>query len=167
MQSAEKTTQVTVERHELVSGATFDTVLDAVLAGLGRPDFPEFQKRIEWLKSWPEFHDAVEAEAGSAGLMVFLQLDVGSVLELNPEEPSYKSVRIIAGNPVTMSGMAGTTPEAASFAPVTILVYEATDGVHLVYDTMVSNVPELTGRAADTAHTLDAEVLHLLRTAAG
>jgi uncharacterized protein (DUF302 family) len=165
--SAETTSTIAVQRHDLVSSAPFDAVLRDVLAGLGRPDFPKFVEHLASIGPWPEYRDAVEAEAGSAGLMVFLQLDVGAVVTRNPEEPSYRSVRLIAGNPVTMSGMAGTAPVAAAFAPVTILVYEAADGVHLVYDTMTSSVPDLAGHAADTARGLDAEVLGLLRSAAG
>jgi hypothetical protein len=44
----------------------------------------------------------------------------------------------VVGNPDTMKQMAVHVPDAASYAPVTILVDERPDGVHLSNDTMAS-----------------------------
>ena len=159
---------VALDRHEYVSTAGFDEIHAAVLAGLGRPDFAAFVERIDAIGNWDDFKAAVEAQAGSSGLLVFLELDIGSVIVRDPAAAAYRSVRIIAGNPVTMESMTRTTPGAAAFAPVTILVFEAADGVHLRYDTITSaEGGELSAEAAAIAQHLDEAVLTLLADAAG
>ncbi len=66
-----------------------------------------------------------------------------------------------------MKEMAGTVPDAASYAPVTILVDERPDGVHLSYDSMASLVAPYGSEAAVVvARELDAKVEGLLETAA-
>jgi hypothetical protein len=58
--------------------------------------------------------------------------------------------------------------DAAAYAPVTILVDERPDGVHLSYDAMVSLLaPYDSTPATAVASDLDAQVLRLLATAAG
>ena len=42
------------------------------------------------------------------------------------------------GNPLIMKEMAKHVPDAGSYAPVTILVDERPDGVHLSYDKMAA-----------------------------
>jgi uncharacterized protein (DUF302 family) len=49
-----------------------------------------------------------------------------------------KIVRFEIGNPLIVKEMAKHVPEAGSYAPVTILVDERSDGVHLSYDKMAS-----------------------------
>jgi hypothetical protein len=63
--------------------------------------------------------------------------------------------------------MAKTVPDAASYAPVTILVDERADGVHLSYDSMASLLAPYGSQSALTvAMDLDANVESLLKTAA-
>jgi uncharacterized protein (DUF302 family) len=58
-------------------------------------------------------------------------------------------------------------PDAGSYAPVTILVYEREDGVHVSYDTMASYLaPYENEKALRVARDLDAKVLRLLTEAA-
>ena len=53
-------------------------------------------------------------------------------------------------------------------APVTVLVYEQSDGVHLTYDTMASLLaPYANAEALVIARNLDAKIESLLREAAG
>ncbi len=55
-----------------------------------------------------------------------------------------------------------------SYAPVTILVYEGSDGVHLCYDTMASLLSSYeSAEAIEVARSLDAKVIKLLNEAAG
>jgi uncharacterized protein (DUF302 family) len=161
------TTTVAVERHELVSRRPFDDVLAAVDAGLGHPDFAALTAGLAETNDWDRYRELVAAEAGTSGLMVFLRLDLGAVVAVDPDAHPFRAVRIIAGNPVTMESMVRSTPGAGAFAPVTLLLFEAADGVHLRYDTVTSAVgdgwdPAAKARAAD----LDAAVLTLLRSAA-
>ncbi|GAB3398502.1 hypothetical protein GCM10027515_03840 [Schumannella luteola] len=160
-------TQVVVERHDLVSSRDFATVRDAVHAGLGHPDFPVLAARLAGIADPAEFRAVVAGAAGPAGLMIFLELDLGAVVARDPDAVAFRAVRIIAGNPVTMESMVRTTPQAAAGAPVTILVFERDDGVHLRYDTCTSLAgAELTPDAAAHAAELDRAVLELLDSAA-
>jgi hypothetical protein len=52
---------------------------------------------------------------------------------LNP-----KSVRLIMGNPLIMQSMTRLVPDAGSYAPVTVLIDQRPDGVHMSYDEMAS-----------------------------
>lgn len=100
--------------------------------------------------------------------MEFLRLDLGAAMRKDPAAKAYKLVRIIAGNPLIMKQMAEHVPDAGSYAPVTILVYEDRDGVHLCYDTMASFLASYGNSAAlEVAKGLDAKVMKLLGEAAG
>jgi hypothetical protein len=64
--------------------------------------------------------------------------------------------------------MAKHVPDAGSYAPVTVLVDERADGVHLSYDRMASFLAPYGNRdALDVARDLDSKVEDLLRNAAG
>jgi hypothetical protein len=66
-----------------------------------------------------------------------------------------------------MKEMAKRVPDAGSYAPVTILVDERSDGVHLTYDRMVSLLaPYGKADALQVAHELDLKVERLLNEAA-
>jgi uncharacterized protein (DUF302 family) len=158
---------VAVERHDLVSSRSFHDVLSRVRAGLGAPDFAALTARLAGIRDWDEFRRVVAAQAGTSGLMIFLELDLGGVVARDPDATPFAAARIIAGNPVTMESMVRTTPQAGAAAPVTILVFERQDGVHLRYDTVASMCgAELTSDAARHAHDLDDAVLSLLESAA-
>jgi hypothetical protein len=49
---------------------------------------------------------------------------------------------LFVGNPLVMKEMAKHVPDAGSYAPVTVLVDEREDGVHLSYDKMVTGQPK-------------------------
>jgi hypothetical protein len=58
-------------------------------------------------------------------------------------------------------------PDAGSYAPVTILIDERPDGVHLSYDRMASLLaPYKNAAALNVARELDAKVEALLASAA-
>jgi hypothetical protein len=66
-----------------------------------------------------------------------------------------------------MREMVRHTVDAGSYAPVTILVDERPDGVHLSYDRMVSLLaPYENQQALAVARDLDSKVENLLRKAA-
>jgi uncharacterized protein (DUF302 family) len=71
------------------------------------------------------------------------------------------------GNPLIMKQMAEHVPDAGSYAPVTILVSEREDGVHLSYDSMSSYlVPYQNAQSLEVARALDEKVIALLQQAA-
>ncbi len=66
-----------------------------------------------------------------------------------------------------MKEMAKHVPDAGSYAPVTILVDERSDGVHLSYDKMASFLaPYENKEALKVAQDLDLKVEDLLNQAA-
>ena len=70
-------------------------------------------------------------------------------------------------NPLVMKQMAEHVHDAASYAPVTILIDERPDGVHLSYDRMASYLASYGNLAAlEVARTLDARIEALLTAAA-
>jgi len=76
-------------------------------------------------------------------------------------------VRFIIGNPLIMKEMAKHVPDAGSYAPVTALVDERADGVHLSYDRMVSFLgPYGNAAALNVARNLDSKVEKILQQAA-
>ncbi len=74
---------------------------------------------------------------------------------------------MLIGNPLIMKEMAKHVPDAGSYAPVTVLVDERSDGVHLSYDKMVSFLAPYGNREAlQVAEDLDNKIETLLREAA-
>ena len=72
-------------------------------------------------------------------------------------------MRLVIGNPLVMKEMAKHVPEAASYAPVTVLVDDRGDGVHLSYDRMASLLaPYGNMEALAIARDLDSKIENLL-----
>ncbi len=162
------TKRFAVERFSVVSAKSFEDVLVGLDRGIGRPDMSALRKKMNDAPSFAEYEKVIHEAVGSVDLMEFLRLDLGSALRKDPRVEAYKIVRIIAGNPLIMKQMAEYVPDAGSYAPVTILVYEGKDGVHLCYDTMVSFLSPYESQAAlDVAKSLDEKVIKLLTEAAG
>lgn len=167
--SQESESTVEVRRVTVTSTQPFDDVVAAVYAGLGRvPDFGQAVRDWYTTRDRDEFDAAVEPMAGSSGLLEFISLDLGAVLAIRDPARSSRLLRIIAGNPVTMSKMTATMRDAGSYAPVTILIAERPDGVTLSYDQVASAIAPYAGNEASAiAEALDDSVLTLLRDAAG
>ena len=94
---------------------------------------------------------------------------VGSWRDLRKEtgNETPKIVRFVIGNPLIMKEMAKHVPDAGSYAPVTVLVDERADGVHLSYDRMASLLAPYENRdALEVARNLDRKIEDLLREAA-
>jgi uncharacterized protein (DUF302 family) len=77
-------------------------------------------------------------------------------------------MRLVIGNPLIMKEMAKHIHDAGSYAPVTLLIDERPDGVHLSYDRMASFLaPYNSPEALKVAQALDEKVETLLKKAAG
>ena len=73
-------------------------------------------------------------------------------------------MRFMIGNPLIMKEMAKHVPDAGSYAPVTILVDQRPDGVHLSYDKMASLLaPYGNPKALAVTRDLDSKIESLLR----
>ena len=78
-----------------------------------------------------------------------------------------RSLRLVIGNPLIMKEMVDHVPDAGSYAPVTILIDERTDGVHLSYDRMASFLASYgNADSLKVAQELDAKLEALLAAAA-
>jgi len=101
-----------------------------------------------------------------SGLMEFVRFDLGDVVR--KERPAApRSLRLVAGNPLIMKEMVKRVPDAGSYAPVTILIDERPDGVHLSYDRMASFLASYGNpEALKVAEDLDAKVEAVLTKAA-
>ncbi len=99
--------------------------------------------------------------------MMFMELDHGTILRKETELDTPKIVRFLIGNPLIMKEMAKHVPDAGSYAPVTILIDERPDGVHLTYDKMASLLaPYGNPNALAVARDLDSKIENLLRESA-
>ena len=99
--------------------------------------------------------------------MSFMQLDQGGVMRKETGRDTPRIVRLLIGNPLIMKEMAKHVPDAGSYAPVTVLVDERADGVHLSYDKMESFLAPYGNRdALEVARNLDKKIEDLLGQAA-
>jgi uncharacterized protein (DUF302 family) len=139
-----------------------------VNVAIGHPDMAEFGRSTHQARSFAELKSAVEKGLGTVGLMLFMQLDHGAILRKETGRETPKMIRFVIGNPLIMKEMAKHVPDAGSYAPVTVLVDERGDGVHLSYDRMASLLAPYGNRdALEVARDLDSKVENLLRNAAG
>ena len=159
--------KIEVERFSLTSSRPFDEVLAAIKGAVGNPDMVDFAKTTSAARTFVELESAVSKALGKTGLMRFMELDHGAVIRKATGRDTPRMVRLIIGNPLIMKEMAKRVPDAGSYAPVTVLVDERTDGVHLSYDRMASLLgPYRNPDALEVARSLDTKVEDLLRRAA-
>jgi len=99
--------------------------------------------------------------------MLFIEFDHGMIVRKGTERHSARIIRLVIGNPLIMKEMAKHVPDAGAYAPVTVLVDERADGIHVSYDRMASLLASYgSNDALNVARDLDAKVEDLLRQAA-
>ncbi len=156
-----------IERLSVISGKSFNETVAALRAAVGHPDMAEFAKVTKGAGTFAELESAIQKGLGKTGFMMFMELDQGGVLRRETGLGSPHIVRFLIGNPLIMKEMARHVPDAGSYAPITILVDERPDGVHLSYDTMVSLLsPYGNQEALVVAGDLDSKIEALLRESA-
>ena len=156
-----------IERFSVTSSKPIEKVVAALKAAVGQPDMAEFAKMTKGAQTFAELERAVQKGLGRTELMIFMELDLGAILRRETGRDVPRVVRFIIGNPLIMKEMVRHVPDAGSYAPVTILVDERSDGVHLSYDRMTSLLAPYGNRdALDVARHLDAKVESLLRESA-
>ena len=158
--------KIEIERFSVTSSKPFDQVIAALNAAIGHPDMAEFARSTREARSFAELKSAVEKGLSEAGLMLFMQLDHGAVVRKETGRDTPRIIRFVIGNPLIMMEMAKHVPDAGSYAPVTVLVDERPDGVHLSYDRMASFLATYGNRdALRVAVDLDNKVETLLHEA--
>jgi uncharacterized protein (DUF302 family) len=160
--------KVEMERFTLVSSKPFDDVVAAIKAAIGHPNMVEFSQSIQAATSEAELEAAVRPVLGETGLMQFVEFDHGMVVRKGTERHASRIIRLVIGNPLIMKEMAKHVPDAGSYAPVTVLVDQRADVVHISYDVMASLLaPYGNADALKVARDLDARLEDLLQKAAG
>jgi aliphatic nitrilase len=161
------TIEVPVRRVSVVSSRPFEEVVRRLTATIGHPHMNAFHEAVAAATTVAELQEVVQGAIGSSDLMEFVRFDAGEVLRKERGGQGPKILRLVVGNPLIMKEMAKTVPDAASYAPITILVDERADGVHLSYDSMASLIAPYGSQAAlAVARDLDAKIEGLLETAA-
>ncbi len=159
--------KVEVEQFSMTTSKPFEAVVVALEAAVGHPDIGEYFRATNGARTFAELESAVQGRLGRTGLMMFLELDQGALLRRETGFDTPKVMRFVIGNPLIMKEMAKHVPDAGSYAPVTVLVDEQPDGVHLYYDKMASLLaPYRNPDVLAVARDLDAKVEALLTAAA-
>ena len=159
--------KIEIERFSLTTSKAFNEVIAGVNAATAHPHMAEFGRSTHEARSFAELKSAVEKGLSKVGLMLFMQLDHGAILRKETGHETPKMIRFVIGNPLIMKEMAKHIPDAGSYAPVTVLVDERADGVHLSYDRMASFLaPDGNRDALEVARNLDKKIEDLLRQAA-
>ena len=159
--------KIEVERFTLRSSKPFDEVVAALNSAVGHPDMAEFWKSTHSAQSDAELQNTIEKGLGRTGLMLFVEFDHGAIVRSGTGRDKPRMIRFVVGNPLIMREMAKHVPDAGSYAPVTVLVDERADGVHLSYDRMESFLaPYQNAAALNVARELDAKVEAMLASAA-
>ena len=161
------TIEVKVRRFSVVSSKPFEEIVRRLTTSIGHPDMKAFHAAIAGATTLADLEEVVQGAIGSSDLMEFIRFDAGEVLRKERGGQGPKMLRLVVGNPLIMKEMAKTVPDAASYAPVTILVDERADGVHLSYDLMASLLAPYGSQAVlAVARDLDLKIESLLETAA-
>ena len=159
--------EIKVQRFSIISSRPFDEVLQRVTAAISLPDMNVFHKDLIASTTLADMEDVVHRSIGSSGLMEFMRFDSGQVLRKERHGQGPEILRLVVGNPLIMKEMAKHVPDAAAYAPVTILIDERADGVHLSYDLMASLLAPYGNQAALlVARDLDSKVKKLIEIAA-
>lgn len=161
------TTQFEMQRISITSSKSFGEIVKVIDATISHPDVREFLKNVESAKSFAEIEALVHNAIGRSDFMEFIRFDLGAILRMDRGEQAPRSMRLVIGNPLIMKQMVEHVPDTGSYAPVTILIDERTDGVHLSYDRMATFLASYgSADALKVAQELDAKVEALLLAAA-
>src|SRR6202050_2585860 len=123
--------RIEVERFSVTTPKPFESVVAALKAGIGRLDLFDFAKVSKSPGPFTELEEVINRDMGKTGLMLFLEFDHGAVLRKETGLNKPKIVRLVIGNPLVMKEMAKDVHDAGAYEPVTVLIDEREDGVHL------------------------------------
>ena len=161
------TKQLNVERVSYISQKPFSKVLEALDAAVGHPKMDEMWQQLFKADTVADVEEIMRSCVGSSGLIEFLRFNHGDIVYKEKTGSKPGIVRLVVGNPSIMRQMAEHVPDAGSYAPVTILIDERPDGVHLSYDRMASFLATYqNAEALKVARDLDSKVEALLNSVA-
>src|SRR5579863_3406869 len=150
--------KVEMERYTVTSSKPFDAVVAAIKALIGHPNMAELWQATQLATTAAELEAAIQPVLGESGLMQFVEFDHGMIIRKGTEHHTSRIIRLVIGNPLIMREMAKRVQDTGSYAPVTVLVDELADGVHISYDRMASLLAPYGNRdALCVARDLDAK----------
>ena len=159
-------THLNVERLWLISDKPFESVLAAIKSGIGHPDMNRLWQEIWSAGSFQGVEALVTAALGPPGLMQFGEFDDGGFIRKDRGAGTPQAMRLLIGNPLIMKQMTELVPDAAAYAPVTILIDERDGKVHVSYDRMASLLSVYNNPGATKiAEALDTKIETLMLTA--
>ena len=159
-------TQLKVDRLSLVSDKPFESVLAVIKGGIGHPNMTQLWEEIWSAASFQGVEALVTAALGPTGLMQFGEFDDGGFIRKDRGAGTPQALRLLIGNPLIMKQMTELVPDAAAYAPVTILIDERDGKVHVSYDRMASLLSVYNNPGATKiAEALDTKIETLMRTA--
>ena len=159
--------QVPLQRFSVTSSKSFESVVQYLEAQFGHPDMSAFLKTVSGAKNFKEIEKFINRAVGPSGLMEFTRFNIGDIIRKERGTSSPRIIRLVVGNPLIVKQMVVHVPDAAAYGPVTILVDERSDGVHLSYDRMASLLaPYGSDEAIEVAEQLDSKIEGLLKSAA-
>jgi len=159
--------EIQVQRVTVISSDPFDEVVARIDAQIGHTDLLKFHRKLSAARNEAEMKRIVNPVAQPNGIMELARFDLGDVLRKENGSNRPRILRIVAGNPLIMKEMVKHVPDAGSYAPITILIDERADGVHIAYDTMVSHLaPYGNNDALHVARGLDAKIEKIITSAA-
>jgi hypothetical protein len=91
--------KVEVERFTLISSKSFEAIVAALRAAIGRPDMVQFGKATRGARTFTELESEIQKGLGRTGLMTFMELDHGAILRRETGKASPKILRFVIGNP--------------------------------------------------------------------
>jgi uncharacterized protein (DUF302 family) len=158
------TIEVRFQRFSIVSNRPFKEIVKTLTSQIGHPDISAFHRAVSAARTLADLERVVRAAVGSSNLMEFARFDMGDVVGKERIGQRYKALRFIVGNPLIMKEMVKHVPDAAAYAPVTMLVDERDDGVHLSYDLIATLIASCGNEdALAVARDLDSKVMALLQ----
>jgi uncharacterized protein (DUF302 family) len=153
--------QIHVDRWSVTSSRPFDEIVSALDGAIGHPNIRTLLAEAE-AGSPDEMEALIEAALGPSGFLEFVHFDPSRMIAKGMDN-SLRIRRLLIGNPLVMKEMVEHVPDAASYAPVTVLVVEGADSVRLSYDTMASFIASYgSAEASEVARDLDDKVEALL-----
>jgi uncharacterized protein (DUF302 family) len=159
--------EVQVQRFSVVTTQPFDTVVARIDQQIGHPDMAAFRKSLSAAQTQAEMENVVQPITQPNGIMEFTRFDLGEVLRKESGASTPRILRIVAGNPLIMKEMVKHVPDAGSYAPVSILIDQRADSVHISYDRMASYLASYgNGDALKVARDLDAKIERIIIEAA-
>lgn len=161
------TIEFPIRRMCVVSSQPFDDIVRNLTAAIGRPDMTAFHQAIGTAAAMEELEALVQTAIGSSGLMEFARYNAGDILRKERGPAAPQILRLVVGNPLVMKEMVKLVPDAASYAPTTILIDQRTDGVHISYDYMAGFIaPYGSPAALLVAQQLDRKIEALIESTA-